>query len=81
MISTQTIQERLASLEAEEAKGLEMIRNLDAQRQQVINTLQSIGGAKQVLGECLPGQTATNEQPPAGLDAPVVDDGPSTPDN
>ena len=81
MISTQTIQERLASLEAEEAKGLEMIRNLDAQRQQVINTLQSIGGAKQVLREFLPVQTATNEQPSEGLDAPVVDDVPSTPDN
>ena len=81
MISTQTIQERLASLEAEEAKGLEMIRNLDAQRQQVINTLQSIGGAKQVLREFLPAETATNEQPSEGLDAPVVDDVPSTSDN
>ena len=63
MITTQTIQERLEQLNAEVEKGQQILRNLEAQRIAVTQTLLSIGGAQQVLRELLPAETVAPSEP------------------
>lgn len=64
-----TIEQRLATLQAEHEAGQKMLAELDAKRAQLVQTLLRIEGAAQVLRELLngeqPGAAVTNLQGPA----------------
>lgn len=54
-----TIEQRLAALQAEHEAGQKMLAELDAKRMQLVQTMLRIEGAAQVLKELLQGQQPT----------------------
>ncbi|MFP2908401.1 hypothetical protein ACLESD_25780 [Pyxidicoccus sp. 3LFB2] len=51
-----TIEQRLATLDAEHEAGQKMLAELDAKRMQLVQTMLRIEGARQVLKELLNGE-------------------------
>jgi hypothetical protein len=52
----ETIEQRLAALQAEHEAGQKMLAELDAKRMQLVQTMLRIEGAAQVLKELLQGE-------------------------